>query len=161
MFILTAGCYLVIADAFSGKIKSRLEWLGLALIMFSFLISFAAALSRWDTAIDREMPIRYGMIVSLAHAGLLLASIRWIGRILDGRHAGIARAAIFVSVMALLAQQVLVGRAAVVQVERYADAWARFTTGEWTPEMTHYVHPDRARAQQVLEYLRSKHLYGQ
>jgi hypothetical protein len=36
----------------------------------------------------------------------------------------------------------------------YKEAWSRFVAGDWTPDMLHYVYPDRNRAIEGLAYLR-------
>lgn len=159
--VLATGCYLLLTDAFSGQRKPGFERVGLGMILFAFMLAAAAALARLNIAPDREMPVRYGMIVALAHAGILLAALPWLGRLIEGRHAAAVKIAILVAATALLAQQVMVGRAAVVQAGLYSDAWQRFSAGEWTPDMTHFVYPDRARAEKVLAYMRSQRIYGQ
>ncbi|HEY8336722.1 MAG TPA: hypothetical protein VIQ05_23260 [Tardiphaga sp.] len=159
--VAATGCWLVVSDAFSGRVKPSFERVGLGMIQFALLVAAAAAVARWNMAPDREIPIRYGMIVALADAGILLASLRWLGRVLEGRRAAAAKAAIMLIATGLLVQQVLVGRAAVAEVGRYRDAWSRFSAGQWTPDMMHYVYPDRARAEQTLQFLKSRHLYGE
>src|SRR5262249_49356062 len=44
-------------------------------------------------------------------------------------------------------QQIVVGYFAIEEAKRYKDAWSRFVAGDWTPDMLHYVYPDRERAQ--------------
>jgi hypothetical protein len=159
--ILCCGTFLVVADAISKRVKPQVERIGLGMVQFAFLIAVAAAISRWDTAPDRDMPVRYGMIVLIAHAGLLLASVRWLAALLDGPHAGRIHAAIVACGLLLLVQQFLVGRAAIAETNRYADAWTRFAAGAWTPDMEHYVYPDAAQARIMLDLLKRKHIYGQ
>jgi hypothetical protein len=159
--VLTAGCHLVLTDAVSGRRKPGFERVGLGMILFAFMVAAAAALARLDTAPDREMPVRYGMIVALAHAGILLAALPWLDRLIEGRHAAAAKIAILLVATALLAQQVMVGRAAVFQAGLYSDAWQRFSAGAWTPDMAHFVYPDRARAEKILAYMKSQHIYRQ
>jgi hypothetical protein len=159
--VLAIGCHLLLTDAFSGQLKPGFERIGLGMILFAFLLAATASLARLDTAPDREMPVRYGMIVALAHAGILLAALPWIGRLIEGRRAAAAKAAIVLAAAALLAQQVMVGRAAMFQAGLYSDAWQRFSAGAWTPDMTHFVYPDRARAEKILAYMKAAHIYGQ
>jgi hypothetical protein len=56
--------------------------------------------------------------------------------------------------LAWVGQQVVIGRFAVEEANRYNDAWSRFVGGNWTPDMTRYVYPDRERAQAELRYAR-------
>lgn len=85
--VLVAGCYLVLTDAVSGQRKPGFERVGLGMFLFALLVAAAAALARLDTAPDREMPVRYSMIVALAHAGILLAVLPRLGRPIEGRDA--------------------------------------------------------------------------
>ena len=50
----------------------------------------------------------------------------------------------------LLVQQIVAGQAAKAEIARYNDAWRRFLAGEWTPEMEHYLYPDREQALQLV-----------
>lgn len=159
LFVLASG--MVIADAWTRRPRPRAERMGIALLLFALITALAAAASRWNVAADREMPIRYAVIAALAHAGLLLAGASRIARVIDGRYAPRVHAGMVAAAAVLLLQQVLVGRAALAQVRLYEDAWAQFTAGMWSAEMPHYVHPDRARAEQALALMRARHLYGQ
>jgi hypothetical protein len=134
---------------------STLQRLGVALILFSFLIASAAALARVDVAVDREMPIRYGIFVVLAHLGLLLWSLDFLERLWHGAHRRSFQWLILAICLTWVGQQIVIGQFAVEEAKRYKDAWSRFVAGDWTPDMLRYVYPDRERAQAGLTYLRT------
>ena len=83
--IFCLGTFALVSASFSVRVGT-LKRLGVALILFSFLIAGAAALARVDVAVDREMPIRYGIFVVLAHLGLLLWSLDFLERLWYGAH---------------------------------------------------------------------------
>jgi hypothetical protein len=60
--------------------------------------------------------------------------------------------------LAWVGQQVVIGHFAVKEANHYNDAWSRFVAGDWTPDMIHYVYPDREHAQAALSYLRANGL---
>jgi hypothetical protein len=158
--VLGLGCFALVKDAIEGGSPSRLRRLGLGLLFFSLLVAGSAALARVDVDTDREMPIRYGAFVVLAQLGLLLWSLEFLQRYwrpLDGRF---AQSLIVAFCAVWLCQQVIVGAYAVREAHRYNDAWSRFVAGEWTPDMLHYVFPNREGAQAGLAALRKLGLYG-
>jgi hypothetical protein len=161
LLILCLGIYLIGEDALTRRRKTKIERIGLGLIFFSFLVAAAAALARSNVAPEREMPIRYAMVVVLVHVGLLLASLRWLERLLDGRFRRQVQSTIFGCSLILVFQQIVAGKAAMQETARYNETWNGFISGQWTPDMEHYVHPDKQRALLGLSYLRERHLYGQ
>lgn len=152
--IFCLGCFAFVSASLWVRVSS-LQRLGVALILFSFLIAAAAALARLDVAVDREMPIRYGMFVVLAHLGLLLWSLDFLERLWHGAYRRSFQSVMLVICLTWVGQQIAVGNFAVAEAKRYKDAWSRFVAGEWTPDMLRYVYPDRERAQAGLAYLRA------
>jgi hypothetical protein len=157
--VLCLGGFALIAETFAPRPSNRLHSFGLGLVLFAFLVAGSAALARANVAEAREMPIRYGMFVILAQIGLLL----WALDLLQRAWRRTPRPALQWLVVALvviwLCQQVVAGRYAVIEAHRYNDAWSRFVTGAWTPDMEHYVYPDRQRAETGLANLRRMGLY--
>jgi hypothetical protein len=139
--ICCLGSFALISVSFLGRVSS-LKRLGVALILFSFLIAGAAALARVDVAVNREMPVRYGMFIVLTHLGLLLWSLDFLERLLHGAHPGSIQLLIIGMSLVWVGQQVVIGHFAVEEANRYNDAWSRFVGGDWTSDMIHYVYPD-------------------
>ena len=79
--IFCFGAFALVSVSFSVRVSTP-KRLGVALILFSFLIAGAAALARVDAAVDREMPIRYGMFVVSNSFGATAVVARFSGAIL-------------------------------------------------------------------------------
>lgn len=156
--ILCIGGVLVINDSLFAYPNTPLKRFGLSLILFTLLVTISAALARVDFAEDREMPIRYGMVVLLAHLGLLLWSLDFLERYWHGAYRRSFQWLLVGISLTWFGQQIVVGHFAVGEAKRYNDAWSRFVAGDWTPDMSHYVYPDRERAQAGLAYLRKNGL---
>jgi hypothetical protein len=152
--ILCVGGFLVINESLSTRPATRLKRIGLALVLFAMLLAAAAALARVDIAPDREMPIRYGMFVVLAHMGLLLCSLGFLEPLWHGAYRRSIQWLTLAISIALLGQQLVIGAFAIREADRYKEAWSRFVAGDWTPDMLQYVYPDRDRALAGLAYLR-------
>jgi hypothetical protein len=159
--ILCGGAWLLIRDFFLDRSTSRLERIGLNLILYAFLVAAAAAVARWNVATERGIPIRYAIFTVLAHAGILLASMPFLQRLLEGASQKRAKLLITAVTLLLLLQQIIIGTAAVQEASRYNSAWAEFVSGAWTSEMEHYVYPDEATARADLKTLQLHHVYGQ
>jgi hypothetical protein len=155
--IFCLGSFALISVSFSVRV-STVKRLGVAVILFSFLIAGAAALARVDVALDREMPVRYGMFVVLAHLGLLLWSLDFLERLWHGVHRRSFQWLLLGMSVAWFGQQIAIGHFATEEANRYNDAWSRFVAGDWTPDMLRYVYPDRERAQADLAYLHANGL---
>jgi hypothetical protein len=151
--VLCVGCALAIRDLVHGGSSSRLERIGVGLILFALLIAAAAAVSRSAVATDREMPIRYALFAALGQLGIVLASIGTIEKLFS-RFVLSSRLAVGSLLLLLVVQQIAVGRAAVAETDKYNDAWRRFEAGVWTPDMTRYVYPDKEQALDKLSILR-------
>jgi hypothetical protein len=158
--ILCAGGLLLINDSLSARPATRLERIGLSLVLFTFLLAAAAALARVDVAQDREMLIRYGMFVVLVHVGLFLSSLGFLERLWHGAYRRSLQWLTLAISVVLLGQQFVVGVFATREADRYREAWSRFVAGDWTPDMVQYVYPDRDRALTGLAYLRKMQIYN-
>jgi len=157
--ILILGCFALIRESVSARPGTRLQRLGLALVLFSFLAAGSAALARVDVAVDREMPIRYGMFADLAQVGLLLWALDYLRRLSARQHGRVLQWGLVGLSAVWLGQQLAVGQFAIAEAHRYNDAWARFVSGAWTPDMLHYVYPDPDRARAELAHVRAMGLY--
>jgi hypothetical protein len=155
--ILCLGAFLLIKNTLSDQLTPRLERLGLALMLFTLLLAVAAAIARSDFEESRETPIRYGEFLVLGHVGLLLCALGFLQRSWCGAYRrSFQWLALGISI-ALLGQQIVVGRLAVQEAERYKESWSRFMAGDWTPEMVHYVYWKGDEAQAALAHLRAMH----
>jgi hypothetical protein len=159
--LLGLGLFLIASGVFCVRETTRLERVGLGLIIFVLFVASAASVTRWNVAPEREMPIRYLTFVILAHVGVVLASLSWLERFTISKAGEVVRPIFALVVLALLVQQVLAGNMAELEAARYNTAWSQFVSGAWTPDMEHYVYPDRERAEAALSYLRQMHIYGQ
>jgi hypothetical protein len=157
--LLGLGGYLLVDDGLSATATPRLQRVGLALVLFVLLLAAAAVSARADVAEDREMPIRYTLLVVLAHVGFLLFALPLLQRVWDGPRRLLLQCAMLTFAVALVCQQVIAGKYAVQEANRYKEAWTRFAAGEWSPDMLHYVYPDRDAAQAMVARLRQMGLY--
>ncbi|MBI3704393.1 MAG: hypothetical protein HY244_11260 [Rhizobiales bacterium] len=137
---------------------TRIERLGLALILFGLLVAASAAVVRVDLAPERAMPIRYGIFVVLVHIGILLGLAADLDRLWQSTYQPHLQRLIVVVSVVLVIQQFVVGTFAAQEADRYNAAWSRFVAGEWTPDMLRYVYPERARAIEGLAQLRAMKL---
>jgi hypothetical protein len=155
--IFSLGSFAFISVSLSVRVNA-LKRLGAGLILFSFLIAGAAAWARVDLYADREMSIRYGMFVVLAHLGLLVWSLDLLEQLWNGAHRRAFQWLLLGTSLVWFGQQIVVGHLAAEEAKRYNDAWSRFVAGEWTADMLRYVAPDRDRAEAGLAYLRANGL---
>lgn len=159
--VLALGGFALVSESLASRPSSRIRRFGLALVLFCFLVAASAALARVDLAEDREMPIRYGMFVVLAHLGLLLWAADILQRWWHRPPQPVYWLLVGLSIV-WLGQQAVAGKYAIAEAGRYKDAWSRFVAGEWTPDMLHYVYPDQQGARTGLMNLRRMglDLYG-
>jgi hypothetical protein len=156
--ILCLGGFFLVRDGFSARPSTRVTRIGLALVLFVFLLAAAAAFARSDWGEERETPIRYGMLIVLMHVGLLLCSLEYFQQVWRKPYRrSIQWLAIAISIV-FLGQQIVAGRFAVREADQYEESWSRFVAGDWSPEMLHYVYWDRDQAQAGLDYLRTMHI---
>jgi hypothetical protein len=157
--VFAAGAFAIVRLGIIDRRPSRLQRIAVGLLLFAFLMAAVAAVGRIDVDPNREMPIRYAIFPSLAHAGLLLAAVPWLSRVwaLESRRA--LQGAILGIAVLSMAQQVVAGRAAVAGTAEYTAQFHAFAAGQWAPEMLHFVYPDRAGAERGLAIVRSKGIY--
>lgn len=157
--LLVTMLWLLVSDTLTRPSRDDAELFGLALLLFVMLVAMAAAAARWNIAADREMPVRYGMFITLAHAGLVMVFGRKMSAKLEGRHAALAKAALLAACAILIAQQALGGIAAIRETSLYTTYWNAFTKGDWQPEMQRYVYPDRPTANAAFEMFKREGIY--
>jgi hypothetical protein len=106
--------------------------MGLALIMFSLLITAIVAIGRWNWAPEWPVAIRYGIFAALAQVGLLLANTPCLNWVWQKGYRRPLEWATLVPATALLVQQVAAGQAAVEVTTQYKDSYREFAAGQGT-----------------------------
>jgi hypothetical protein len=146
--ILAAGLFALLRRGLWGARPGRLERLAIGMLLFALLIAALAGVGRVDIATDRAMPIRYSIFTAMAQLGLLFLAVPWLDRAWarPARRRAI-QAAILALALVLLGQQLVAGRAGAAVAAQYAEAYRKFASGLWTPEMVQFVNPDRAAAE--------------
>jgi hypothetical protein len=110
----------------------RLERMGVALLMFSLLITAMVAVGRWNWGPERPVSIRYGIFAALAEAGLLLANTPWLNWLWQKGHRRPFQWATLAAATVFLVQQVAAGQAAVVVTLQYKNGYREFVAGQGT-----------------------------
>lgn len=128
-FLFTTAC----------QLSTRLERLGLGLVLFVFLLAAAAAFARSEFGEGRETSIRYSMLVVLINIGLLLCPLGYLKQVWRGAYQRSLQWLAISLCIVLLGQQIVIGRFAIREADQYKESWSRFLAGDWTPEMLHYV----------------------
>ena len=155
--MLCLGAFAVLRASFSDRPVSRLQRVGLGLMLFTLLVAISAPLARLNLETGVEVPIRYGMFVVPLHAGLLLWSLEYLHKYQAALQRIVAPWMIVATCVIWLAQQVAVGQYATTTVNHFNGVWSRFIAGEWTPDMLDYIYPNRDIAEAHLAYLREIH----
>jgi hypothetical protein len=139
---------------------SRLERIGLALLMFSLLITAIIAVGRWNWAPERPAAIRYGIFAALAQAGLVLANTPWLNWFWQSGHRRLVQQATLAAATVLLVQQVAAGQAAVDITIQYKNGYQEFDTGLATGATAHSVFlGSAAERERVLRIMRTLKIY--
>jgi hypothetical protein len=140
---------------------SRLEGIGLALLILSLLITAIVAVGRWNWAPERPVAIRYGIFAALAQAGLLLANTSRLNWLWQSGHRRTFKQCTLVAATALLVQQVAAGQAAVAVTIQYKHAYRDFVAGQGKPEAAQPVFSGRpaAEAERAVAIMRSLGIY--
>ena len=138
----------------------RLERMGLALLMFSLLITAVVAVGRWNWAPDAPVSIRYGIFAALAQAGLLLANTAWLNWVWQNGYRRPFEWATLVAAAALLVQQVAAGQAAVEVTTQYKESYREFAAGQGTGATARPVFlGSAAESQRVLGIIHDLGIY--
>lgn len=120
---------------------NRTQRLAIGMILFSLSGAALAAVGRSSMLPEVDVPVRYTILVTPLHAGLLLLAAPTIVRIWE-RRPRLASLGLIAALALLLVQQVVVGMVIVRAAERARQTIAQFHLGERTPEMLQLVHPD-------------------
>lgn len=138
----------------------RLERMGLALLMFSLLITAIVAIGRWNWGPERPVAIRYGIFAALAQAGLLLANTSWLNWLWQRGHRRPLQWATLGAATVLLVQQVAAGQAAVAVILQYKNGYREFAAGQATGTTARPIFlGSAAQSQRVLGIMRNLGIY--
>lgn len=131
----------------------RAERLAVAFILFSLGAAAMIALGRTDIADAADTPVRYATYLTPLHVGLLMIALPLV--------AGwpFARPALALAAVLLLAQQAVMGMAAVRTTDINRALIADFRAGLRTPAMVPTVHTDLQHAAAIYARLEAAGLY--
>jgi hypothetical protein len=139
-----------------GPAITRLERISVSLIMFSLGAAILAAVGRSHFTAEIEIPVRYTVLVTPLHVGLLAIVLRWVadhpgvecksGLLLGG---GVAAA------LLLLAQQAVGALVAIQAADIMRSRIDRFYAGERDPDIQRLVFQSGlSRAAEIVAALR-------
>jgi hypothetical protein len=138
----------------------RLERMGLALLMFSLLVTAMIALGRWYWAPDQPVSVRYTIYVELLEAGLLLANTPWLNWLWQKGHRRPLQWATLGAATVLLVQQVAAGQAAVAVTTQYKNSYRQFVAGQRGDATDRPVFlGSAAESERVLRIIRTLGIY--
>jgi len=134
---------------------TRLERVGIGLVMVAIAAALLAAVGRLDQDVEVNVPIRYGLLVAPLHIGLLALAVQFLASraVTPSRQAALLATAV-VFAAGLLALQIAVGRAAIATAAAIATTMDRYDAGIREPAMEKLIFPDLAVADRVLAALR-------
>jgi hypothetical protein len=153
------GAYAILRFGILQPPRGRLDRISVGLLMFGFMTMAVIAISRVNTAPDREMPIRYALFTSLIQVALLLIAAPWFARIWAGHRRRAAQAIILLGAAVLFGQQILAGRAGAEGVAQYTAAYRGFEAGEWTQNQVTMVGFDRKSVERAVAFVHAHGLY--
>jgi hypothetical protein len=141
-----------------GPGAPRSERIACALILFSLGTAAMAAVGRAGLEDAAETPLRYAVLMTPLHVGVLMLALPFAARF--ARVRPIATARLAAAALALLAAQDAVMAVKVVHAsDTVRTALADFRAGKRTPEMRVFVHPDLALAERVYAGLAADGLF--
>ncbi|HVZ09814.1 hypothetical protein [Rhodopila sp.] len=150
LVLLLAAIAAIVRFGLLGPAITRLERIAVGLIMFSLGGAALAALGRSQFAAGIELPVRYTVLVTPLHVGLLALGLRWLAdHPRTDRWPGAVLAGGAALAVVLLAQQAVGGRTAVAAADVMRGRIARFYAGQHDPEIEKLVFQtglDRADA---------------
>lgn len=137
---------------------NRTQRLALGMILFSLGGAVLAAAGRRDLLPEVDVPVRYAILVTPLHAGLLLLTAPAILRRYE-RHPRLVALGLVGALGFMVVQQAAVGIVVIRAAERTREAIALFHQGERTPEMLQLVHPDLAHAQSRFDEMQRRGVF--
>lgn len=137
----------------------RLERFCIALIAFSLATAAAAAVGRAG-AEEGILPVRYSVLMTPLHIGLLGLALLWLQeRAMVVAQWRRVQVAVIGSGLIFLVQQVAAGHAEAAKAQAMNAEIADFMAGKRDPAMTHIVYHDLDYAQQAVDEMRRRRLF--
>ncbi|MBS0639768.1 MAG: hypothetical protein JSS43_07845 [Proteobacteria bacterium] len=138
--LLAASLFAVLRFGVLRPAITRLERIAVGLILFSLGSAALAALGRSQFAAEVELPVRYTVLVTPLHVGLLALALRWVaGHPAAERRGGLVLACGVALGLLLLAQQAVGMRSAIVVADAMRSKLDRFYAGQHDPDVERLV----------------------
>jgi hypothetical protein len=160
--LLAAGVWVVVRRGLLRPPAGRLERIAVALVMFSLASALLASAGRAGVTgrTDVLVPVRYAVLVTPLHVGLLWIVWPVLGRLWDKeRHRIAVSLAVAGACVLLLVQQIAAGQMAAAQTARMRATIDRFLAAETDSEMTSVIYIDLDQARREHETIRRAGLY--
>jgi hypothetical protein len=152
--LLAAGGIVVVRDIVSSRCATRLDRIGVGLVLAALAAAILAAVGRVDLEPEVKVPIRYVVMVAPLHIGLLALALPFLvsyARTLRREVLVLSAASVFAAI--LLALQFLAERPAAAAADAIVTTLDRYYAGIREPGMQRVVFPDLAVADRVLAAL--------
>ena len=141
-----------------GRHASPPERTACALILFTLVTAVMASLGRSDLEDPANVPLRYAVLVTPLHVGLLMLLLPWAGELWRANRTAVQGLAA-VLLLALFAQDAVMAMKVIRAGDINRNLVADFKAGLRTPQMTLTVHPDLARAQAMYDKMAKDGLF--
>jgi hypothetical protein len=140
--------------------QGRLERFCLGLIAFSLATAAVAAIGRASVETEGILPVRYSVLMTPLHIGLLGLALIWLSErnLLAGQWRWVRPATIGLGLV-FLVQQVAAGQAEATKAAIMNASIADFMAGKRDAAMTHIVYHDLDYAQQAVDEMRRRGLF--
>jgi hypothetical protein len=154
--LLAAALIAILCDAILRRPSTRLQRLGIGLIVIALGIAFLVTLGRVDIEQEVKLPVRYAIFVAPLHIGLLALVLPFLARLASSPQRQIALLGAGTTLAGmLLLLQIVSGRSAMIVSSSIANTIARFEqTGVVEPGWEH-LFPNVGQADRVFMELRN------
>ncbi len=157
--VVLAGSVLAVVWCTVARSVTRLERIATGLILFSLGGAALAAVGRSHFTSVIELPVRYTMLVTPLHVGLLALVLPPAMRAFDPRPGVLMGGGLAVAV-GLLGQQVLGGRSAIAAADTMRATLVRYYAGAHDAQIQQLVFPDLNEADAIVSRLRGAGMLG-
>lgn len=149
--VLGTGFLIVGLAAVALRGRTEAERVAVGLITFSLATAALAALGRTGFDAPSNVPLRYAPFLTPMHVGLLILALPWVARL--------PRWTLPATAALILAQQAVMGLAAVRTTDVNRQLIADFRAGERRPDMVPTVSGDLSHAERIYGRLAAQGLY--